>query len=242
MINAPRDPAALDCLRALGEPQIAHGRWWTLHRLASGHSTLIFDYCTTDHCPPIKQSWARQNWGDAALMLFADGTHTDVSISPTLTQDSQAITNAAMAVLSQRCRFSVQHLLTGSAEQKKRAFECRLHHYTSGLAFAKSQYASYPWFINRRQSRGLCQGSECLSAPLEDFYLLNKLAKVGDVVPLRTQRSGSLIDNLIGFRLAPIQRCTRLSAICKNEWPTFYAPQLSNSGASPQRIESNHVA
>ena len=55
VINAPRpDPATLDCLRALrAEPQIAHGRWWTLHRLASGQSTLIFDYCTEDHCPPV---------------------------------------------------------------------------------------------------------------------------------------------------------------------------------------------
>ena len=31
-----------------------------------------------------------------------------------------------------------------------------------------------------------------------------------------------------GFRLAPGQRCTVMSNMQKNEWPTFYALQLSN--------------
>ena len=98
VINAPRpDPATLDCLQALrAEPQIAHGRWWTLHRLASGHSTLIFDYCTEDHCPPAKQGvgLARKLGADAALMLSltAHLLQTE-SISPTPTQDFRAITS-----------------------------------------------------------------------------------------------------------------------------------------------------
>ena len=235
VINAPRpDPATLDCLQTLRtEPQIAHGRWWTLHRLASGHSILIFDYCTGDHCPPTKQGvgLARKLGADAALMLFADGT---------LATDQIYLTDADARLPSDYLTrswppsasgvvFPFRHSLTGSAEQKTATllFECRLHHYTSGLAFAKSRYA-FPTLGSligvRAEAYAKVRGVPKRSAG-EDFYLLNKLAKVGDVVPLRGQaiRLSNRQSNRVPIGTGPAMH-SLVSNLQANEWPTFYAP------------------
>ena len=85
---------------------------------------------------------------------------------------------------------------------------------------------SYSWFINRRQSRGLCQGSRVPKRSAgEDFYLLNKLAKVGDVVPLRGQaiRLSNRQSNRVPIGTGPAMH-SLVSNLQANEWPTFYAP------------------
>ena len=235
VINAPRpDPATLDCLQALrAEPQIAHGRWWTLHQLASGHSTLIFDYCTTDHCPPTKQGvgLARKLGTDAALMLFADGTLATDRIYLTdadarLPSDylTRPWPSSASGVV-----FPFKHSLAGSNEQKTATllFECRLHHYTSGLAFAKSRYA-FPTLGSligvRAEAYAKVRGVPKRSAG-EDFYLLNKLAKVGDVVPLsgRAIRLSNRQSNRVPIGTGPAMH-SLMSNLQENEWPSFYAP------------------
>ena len=164
-------------------------------------------------------------------MLFADGT---------LATDRIYITDADARLPSDYLTrpwpssasgvvFPFRHLLTGSAEQKAATllFECRLHHYTSGLAFAKSQYA-FPTLGSviggRAEAYAKVRGVPKRSAG-EDFYLLNKLAKVGDVVPLRGQaiRLSNRQSNRVPIGTGPAMH-SLVSNLQANEWPTFYAP------------------
>ena len=235
VINAPGpDPATLTCLQALrAEPQLARGRWWTLHRLPTGHSTLIFDYCTKEHCPPIKQGvgLARKLGADAALVLFTHGTLVTDRIYLTdadarLPSDylTRSWPSSASGVV-----FPFKHSLNGSSEQKTATllFECRLHHYTSGLAFAKSRYAfsSLGSLIGvRAEAYAKVRGVPKRSAG-EDFYLLNKLAKVGDIAPLAGQaiRLSNRQSNRVPIGTGPAMN-SLVSDLRANEWPTFYAP------------------
>ena len=163
-------------------------------------------------------------------MLFADGTlATDRIYLTDADRNFRAITSRGPG--RHQPAESFFHSDTHSRDQPSRKrhllFECRLHHYTSGLAFAKSRYA-FPTLgsLIGVRAEAYARFAGCLSAPLERTSIFSTNSpKSGTSCRSEAKRSGSLIDNLIGFRLAPVLRCTRLSAICKRtRWPTFYAP------------------
>ncbi|MDZ7782752.1 MAG: hypothetical protein U5K56_07375 [Halioglobus sp.] len=87
------------------------------------------------------------------------------------------------------CVFPFRHIPAGRQriDDATALYELRLHHYVLGLEYAGSPYAWHSLGSSlavRAQAYAHCRGFPRRSGA-EDFYLLNKLAKLGDIARLR---------------------------------------------------------
>lgn len=128
--------------------------------------------------------------------------------------------------------FSVEHITTtgdnNAVFNATKIYECALQYYVDGLAWAGSPYA-FPT-IGSALAVSLQAYCECRGFPRraggEDFYLLNKLAKLGTVSWFKTPtiRLMSRISNRTPFGTGPA-----VKKILELEHPddfSYYAPQV----------------
>jgi len=240
VINAPKEDApTLNLLWAMEAlPKIAFGRHWSLRTRGHEQHLLVFEYCLEGHYPPPKQGvgLARKVGVDAALKLHQQGVLQSDRIyltdaDATLPRDyfSTAWPRQASAVV-----FPYLHRLSGSNEAKRATllFECRLRHYESGLRYAGSLYA-YPTLgslIGVRAGAYAAARGMPKRAAGEDFYLLNKLRKLGDVVrlscrPIRLEnRASARVPMGTGPSLIQL-----IDAFSEGRMPHFYNPRSFES-------------
>ncbi len=168
------------------------------HRLPAG-TLLVIDRAVPGHCLPEGQGvgLARKIGNDAALALSAQGriaspwlhnTDADVILPPDYFDQVDALDSAGAgcAIYAYNHRFDPDPELARAG----RLYEISLRYYVLGLAWAGSPYAY--------QSMG-----SCLAIPVdayaavrgfprknaaEDFYVLDKLAKVGAIFRLNGSR------------------------------------------------------
>ncbi len=240
VINAPEEDAhTLNLFRAMGAlPTIAFGRHWSLRTHGQAQQLLVFEYCLDGHYPPPKQGvgLARKVGVDAALKLHQQGVLQSDRIyltdaDATLPRDyfSTSWPKQAGAVV-----FPYLHRLSGSNEAKRATllFECRLRHYESGLRYAGSGYA-YPTLgslIGVRAGAYAAARGMPKRAAGEDFYLLNKLRKLGDVArlscrPIRLEnRASARVPMGTGPSLIQL-----IDALSDGRMPGFYNPSSFES-------------
>jgi len=107
-------------------------------------------------------------------------------------------------------------------------YELKLHHYVLGLQYAKSAYAYHS--LGSALAVHFCAYAKVRGFPkraaAEDFYLLNKLAKVGTIAKL--QGECIVIDSRISERV-PFGTGPAVRDIANSEYPLdhalFYHPQ-----------------
>lgn len=142
----------------------------------------------------ISRQWVASQWigsSDADATLPSDYFNTFDNAG-----------DAAAAV------FNFRHVASGDAkvDSATELYEQRLHYYVKGLQHAKSRYAFH--------TIGSCLAFSAMSycqvrgfpkkSGGEDFYLLNKLAKIGDVVSLPTRISiASRVSARVPFGTGP---------------------------------------
>lgn len=159
---------------------------------------LLIDCCIPGLPPKQGVGLARKIGADVATQLFAQGKITShwlhsTDADATLPEDYFELPNinAVAATYSFKHQFLKEQKSATEMTLEKASFfyEQRLHYYQQGLEFAGSAYAFHTigsaltfTFEAYCQVRGFPR-----RAAGEDFYLLNKLAKLGPVIPLQQQ-------------------------------------------------------
>ena len=175
----------------------------------SGLDLLLIDRAEPGRTLPPKQGvgLARKIGADVALAWIADGsvetpliwsTDADVVVPPDyFTRPLEASLDASAFV------FPFTHRLEGDASQRAamRSYDQYLRYYLDGLRRAGSPYAFHT--IGSTLCIGATAYAQVRGFPKrqagEDFYLLNKLAKVGSIVTLTGQPielSGRISDRV----------------------------------------------
>lgn len=161
----------------------------SLHKRADNSDVLLIDRCLAGPPIPEKQGvgLARKIAADIACQLVSDGMLNSPWLACT---DADALLPAdywtglsAQPDNAAACVFPFQHNRDGDTAAAIRRYELHMLYYVAGLRFAGSPYA-WPTIgsciaINARayaQVRGYPKKSGG-----EDFYLLNKLAKIGGI-------------------------------------------------------------
>lgn len=240
VINAPsEDASTLTLLSAIEAMlKIKGGRYWSLRDSGQRKPLLMFEYCLAGHYLPAKQGvgLARKVGVDAALKLYRQGVLRSDRIYLT---DADAVLprdyfSSPWPAQASAVVFPYLHRLSGShdAQRATLLFECRLRHYESGLRYAESRYA-YPTLgslIGVRANAYAEVRGVPKRAAAEDFYLLNKLAKVGQVIPLKSRpiklanRPSERVPIGTGPSLVHLAHM-----LAQGEMPRFYSPQSFKS-------------
>ncbi len=161
----------------------------SLHNRADNCAVLVVDRCLDGEPIPEKQGvgLARKIGADIACQLLATNklahpwlgcTDADALLPRNYWDALKAQTNTAAA-----CVFPFRHLRDTATESAIAQYELHMLYYVAGLRFADSAYA---W-----PTIGSCIAFDALAyaqvrgypkkAGGEDFYLLNKLAKIGGI-------------------------------------------------------------
>ncbi len=239
VINAPHaDSRTLTLLQFFKSHYIAKktGPGWGCYQRSDEPDLLIVERCAPGFYIPVKQGvgLARKLGADLALKFILEeqidsriihNTDADALLPSNYFQQTAHQTSAASV-------FAYRHRLPDSANLKRGMlmYELRLQHFCAGLAWAGSHYAHHSLgsiiavdAAAYAQVRGFPKRSTG-----EDFYLLNKLAKVGEVqslegtkITLSSRRSSRVpVGTGTGLR--------RLSTLNINT-PYYYAPQNFHS-------------
>lgn len=177
-------------LEQLAQLESGYMAWGCL----GGMRVLAVDRFSENRRLPAKQGvgLARKIAGDLALRFVSEGkvqgdwilcTDADVSVPADYFLRASGETSAAAALL-----YPFTHEPEGDVLQAQAMalYEGFLHYYVSGLRYAKSPYAFHTigsLIGVRATAYAAVRGFPKRQAG-EDFYLLNKLAKVGEVVQL----------------------------------------------------------
>ena len=174
-----------------------------------GLDLLVIDRWSENRWLPEKQGvgLARKIAGDVALALISRGhvsgewircTDADVAVPADYFESTQGVPSEASALIS-----PFEHVPEGDANQQEamRRYDAYLQAYVDGLEYAGSPYAFHTigsLISVRARHYAMVRGIPKREAG-EDFYLLNKLAKVGrvctlDADPIRIQ--GRLSDRV----------------------------------------------
>ncbi len=208
----------------------------TVSKVGINNRLMIVDRCDIGELLPIKEGvgLARKIGADIACYLISSGlieskwiysTDADVLL-PNEYFISNAVKGAAVV-------YPFIHKLfgDGSASQKiidsNRMYEVSLNYYVKGLAWAKSIYAFHTIgscfavnFKHYAQVRGFPRRSAG-----EDFYLLNKIVKVGQIISLKKPEITILVrlSDRVPFGTGPaIQKILDMNDY-ENEF-LFYSP------------------
>ena len=170
-------------------PPIWVNQHLSLHNYEGQQDILLVDRCRDDTTIPKKQGvgLARKVGADIAASLIQQGivesswictTDADVRLPPDYFSHSTAPT----AGLSARI-YPFQHRADPSIALASKLYDVSLHYYVEGLRWSGSPYAFHTigsTLAIHYQKYAAVRGFPKRSAG-EDFYLLNKLAKVGDI-------------------------------------------------------------
>lgn len=242
VLNRPEsdsDPLANAELRsALEHPHLTQATRDTVPVYCLNPHADLYLYDMERRCGPTPTAMgvglARKTGCDLALQLKAAGGISgqwlcSTDADATLPQDyfaqlDRAAADAVAAV------FPFRHLpgVDGACDTATALYELRLHHYVLGLEYAGSPYAFHTLgsslavpFTAYAHVRGFPK-----RAGAEDFYLLNKLAKLGDVA--RLQGACIALQSRQSARV-PFGTGPAVAAIMAAEepWatPLFYHPQ-----------------
>ena len=194
VVNAP-DNAPVSAVRRTQQ---------VLTALSEHSNVLVLDYCTADHLPHKEGvGLARKIGTDTALALYANGMLTNPWLFQT-DADAQLPLDYFQTFGGEGVRvFAHQHQATNAACNKltkaAQLYDQHMQHYVAGLQLAGSPYA-YPSLGSclavHADSYAQVRGYPRRNAG-EDFYLLNKLAKVSEVKYLPQ------IELLLDARLSP---------------------------------------
>ncbi|MFT7684929.1 MAG: hypothetical protein ACI9FB_000270 [Candidatus Azotimanducaceae bacterium] len=172
---------------------------------SEGHSILVVDRCSVPIPSKLGVGLARKIGADIALSMIISKhiitpwiycTDADVSLPSTYFHAIENISKKSSAFI-----YAFRHQTTDEHQEACLLYEASLLYYVAGLRFASSAYA-HPTIgstiVISAYSYAAVRGFPCRSAG-EDFYLLNKLAKVGKIQQLRTPTitiSGRLSDRV----------------------------------------------
>lgn len=164
-------------------------------QLSSSLGLYVLDYCSSEKELPAKQGvgLARKLGMDLALMLAVDFASLNGGVLPwihscdadvTLPPDYFDIPEPTSEIAA--CLYPFCHLPETGYELAMALYELSLHYYVDRLRWAGSHYGYYSIGslivvnpLSYTQVRGMPK-----RAGAEDFYLLNKLAKVGKIISL----------------------------------------------------------
>ena len=148
---------------------------------------LVVNRSTTPLPPRQGVGLARKIGADIALRLMADhvlpvtwihSTDADVTLPPDYALAAPAVDDGVAALV-----YPFEHVAPNGLGDAMARYEVALHHYVLGLALAGSGYAHHTigsTLAFHPVHYALCRGFPKRAAG-EDFYLLNKLAKLGAV-------------------------------------------------------------
>jgi len=163
-----------------------------LHTSAQNHSILALDYVSGERCLPAKQGvgLARKLGIDSGLFLLAENARRG-RVTPSWIHCSDADVvfpddyfNIAEPRTGQvACIYPFQHKAEPDWEVPIQLYEWRLHYYVEALRWAGSPYAFHTvgsTISLTPEAYATVRGMP-RRAGGEDFYLLNKVAKIGSV-------------------------------------------------------------
>ena len=201
MVNAPAcaDAQSLAITRSLlsaarSYPLLQHIRpWLSLHALQANVDLLVLENCSPGRLlPPARGvGLARKTLCDLACLLMAENkirnpwlfsTDADVHLPPDYFSTATHFGNSACML------YPFRHLPhpDNDLHQAQQLYDFSLHYYVAGLRYAASPYAFHT--IGSTMAIHADAYSKVRGFPprnaAEDFYMLNKLAKVGTVISL----------------------------------------------------------